>query len=143
MVVLPEEVEGEVEPFTAYWPRDLFIDDGLVFFKALGGGKIVAAGGTGRQLWELLKPWGKVARVNGPRYKAFNEAEEAAGRTPVEGNLNGGAYMKKGGKGGLLLLDAAGEVRYTFVEEAFGDHAEVEEVLAQCRALVGSTVRAG
>ena len=58
------------------------------------------------------------------------------------GNLNGGAYMKKGGKGGLLLLDAAGEVRYVFVEKAFGDHAEVEEVLAQCRALVGAPVRA-
>eukprot|EP01051_Picozoa_sp_SAG22_P026356 SAG22_NODE_8274_length_668_cov_0.975395_2_plen_56_part_00 len=36
--------------------------------------------------------------------------------------------------GGLYVVDKDGEVQYTFVEENFGDHAPVDQVMAAAKA---------
>ncbi len=117
--VLPEDYKGEPADFAPeFWDRDLFLDESLALFAAAGGGRVRRGG-----LLDLLNPCSHFWRETVPRAKRA----AAAG---VKGNQKG---AQKTLKGGLLLLTPTGEIAYRFTEEEFGDHADPQDVLAECR----------
>jgi len=114
--LLKENIDEEVAEFHTedYWPGDLYLDNDLVFYKALGGGTVHKA-----SLLSFLNPWSSI-------YKKYGKikTEVKASNLKGEGTITGGLYV----------VGAQGGVQYQFAEKEFGDHAPLEEVLAACKA---------
>ena len=117
--VLAEDFEGEPAGFAPeFWDRELFLDESLALFAAAGGGRVRRGG-----LLDLLNPRSHFWRETVPKGKRAAAAD-------VKGNQKG---RMKTLKGGLLLLTPTGEIAYRFTEEEFGDRADPQDVLAECR----------
>jgi len=107
--VLPEQITQFVPK---YWSGELYHDEDKGFFKALGGGQVRQKG-----VFSLL---GGTVRSNNSRASQY--LKDVGG----ESNLTGEGFIM----GGLYVLDASGNVTYSFVEENFGDHAPLDTVMA-------------
>lgn len=111
--VLPEQISQFVPQ---YWAGEVYHDPDMGFFKALGGGEVRSKG-----MFSLLSG---AVRANNSR------ASEYLKTNGGDSNLTGEGFIM----GGLYVVDRSGSVKYTFVEETFGDHAPLDDVIAAAQA---------
>ncbi|KAI9169286.1 hypothetical protein LWI28_010241 [Acer negundo] len=124
--VLHEYIEPEVKDFwPRYWGGVVVYDQGMEFFRALGGGK-------------LLKDKFLSGFLLNPRAIANYKRAKATGaelNLNGEGDIKGGLFIVGGGRSGIA---------YQFIERNFGDWAPVAEVIEICTKLqvilVGSLI---
>jgi hypothetical protein len=121
--LLVENIPAEVEEFRAkFWPGDIYLDNNLAFFSAVGGGKPRSMG-----IMSLLNPFSK-AMKNYSRSK----------KTVSESNFTGNGLTG----GGFIVVATGGQrAEYAFQEKNFGDHAPVEDILSAVERLSHSEGR--
>jgi len=109
--------DGEVEGFRndEYWGKDtdLYFDDDLVFFRALGDGKLRKK----NIVTAFLNPFSTM-------YKRYGKIDEA---TKKNANLIGEGLIM----GGLFVANKSAVV-YQHKEKDFGTVAPIEEILKAC-----------
>eukprot|EP00927_Polykrikos_kofoidii_P056687 TRINITY_DN50774_c0_g1_i1.p1 TRINITY_DN50774_c0_g1~~TRINITY_DN50774_c0_g1_i1.p1 ORF type:complete len:150 (-),score=31.90 TRINITY_DN50774_c0_g1_i1:34-483(-) len=117
VALVKEDIGSEIADFRKdYWLGDVFLDDRLAFFSALGGGR----------LWKPMSLLSLLAAVSNPfsssRFKANVARTKRAG---TRGNSKGEGFVS----GGCYVLRTDGTPSYCFLEEALGDHAPVDDVI--------------
>ncbi|GLU04866.1 hypothetical protein SLE2022_219950 [Rubroshorea leprosula] len=117
IAVLHEHIESEVKDFwPRYWGGVVVFDQGMGFFKALGGGK-------------LLKDKFISGFVLNPRAISNYRRAKAMG---LEQNFKGEGEIK----GGLFIVGPGRTgIAYEFIERNFGDWAPVTELIEICTQL--------
>ncbi|KAJ7953981.1 Thioredoxin-like protein aaed1, chloroplastic [Quillaja saponaria] len=115
--ILHEHIESEVKHFwPRYWGGMVLFDQGMEFFKALGGGK-------------LLKEKFLSGFVFNPRAIANYKRAKSMG---IEKNFKGEGEIK----GGLFIVGSGRSgIAYQFIERNFGDWAPLPEVTEICTQL--------
>ncbi|KAK6931396.1 Peroxiredoxin-like 2A/B/C [Dillenia turbinata] len=122
--VLHEHIESEVKNFwPRYWGGVILFDQGMGFFKALGGGKLL------KDKFLTGFVFNSRALANYKRAKAMGVQQNFKG----EGEIKGGLFVVGSGKSG---------VAYQFIERNFGDWAPVAEVIEICSHLQYISTRA-
>lgn len=115
--VLHEYIESEVKDFwPRYWGGVVVYDQGMEFFKALGGGKLLKDKFLSGF---LLNPR---AIANYKRAKNLGVEQNFKG----EGEIKGGLFIVGRGRSGIA---------YQFIERNFGDWAPLAEVIEICTQL--------
>lgn len=117
--IVKEDLDGEVEDFVReVWPDgEVFLDEKMAFFSALGGGSV-----SRRSLMALL--WGFVNPFANLR-RDWKRSEFVKHH-----NLKGdGANM-----GGLYVVREGGALEWAHREADFGDAAPLDRVLEAARA---------
>jgi len=123
IAVVKEDLDTQVKDFRdGYWSEEVFLDSDMEFFKALGGGEVRQPFTSKFQLIKtILNPWTQNrARSNFKR----------AGEKGIENVLGGDGLIF----GGVYVVKPDGKASYVFVEEQFGDHAPVEDVIEAVKA---------
>jgi hypothetical protein len=123
IAVVKEDLDTQVKDFRdGYWSEEVFLDSDMEFFKALGGGEVRQPFTSKFQLIKtILNPWTQNrARSNFKR----------AGEKGIENVLGGDGLIF----GGVYVVRPDGKASYVFVEEQFGDHAPVEDVIEAVKA---------
>jgi hypothetical protein len=111
---LPAEVEAFAKDF---WPGEIYLDESKGFYAAVGEGKIRKG-----SLWALLNPFGKV-------WKNAFKSKKVVGKN--HNTVGDGTIL-----GGLVVVTTKGtSVPFAFQEKAFGDAADVQDVLGAAAKL--------
>ena len=110
---------AQIEQFQPrYWASDeLYLDEEMMFYKALGGGQVAKKG-----LFALAS---KDVRENNKRSKAYIEAHGLDSNLSGEGMILGGLLVLRADEGGIVMQKN---------ESTFGDIAATEEVIEAARA---------
>ncbi|KAH9772192.1 hypothetical protein KPL71_012948 [Citrus sinensis] len=115
--VLHEYIESEVKDFwPRYWGGVVVYDQGMEFFKTLGGGKLLKDKFLSGF---LLNPR---AIANYKRARTLGVEQNFKG----EGEIKGGLFIVGRGRSGIA---------YQFIERNFGDWAPLAEVIEICTQL--------
>ena len=116
--VLKENIPKEVAEFNTeeFWPGPVYLDEQMVFFKALGGGT-VRKGNLLGLVGGLINPWSSTSKIT-KEANALVKNSNFKG----EGTILGGLYVVDGKRD---------DVVFQFVEKDFGVHAAPEDVEAQ------------
>ncbi|KAF5443474.1 hypothetical protein F2P56_036028 [Juglans regia] len=115
--VLHEHIESEVKDFwPRYWGGAVLFDQGMQFFKALGGGKLLKDKFISGFIFNPR------AIANYKRAKAMGIKQNLKG----EGEIKGGLFIIGSGKSGIA---------YQFIERNFGDWAPLAEAIQICTNL--------
>lgn len=112
VVLFHEWIQREIDAFRPkFWKSDVYYDFEKGFYKALGGGKIRKG-----SLGTFLNPFSRF----------WKNARRALARVGDDHNLKGDGLTM----GGLFVIGKGNTgVEYMFLEQTFGDHAPVEELL--------------
>jgi hypothetical protein len=100
------DAEGLMDFHHNYFPHDMYRDDGLLVFKAMGNRKI------------KLGTWNPFKIILGMR-KIWKRLQEKG----IKGNTAGEGLIM----GGVLIFDKAGELKYAYEEEV-GYMFDVEDI---------------
>lgn len=112
--------EGLMEFSTKYYPgRDLYLDEELELFKALGERKIP-------MLSMLLNPLSL--------YRSVRDISRRHAEKGIEQNLKGEGLVQ----GGVIVFDSSGKPRYSYLEKT-GDEIPTEDILAALREVKDGT----
>lgn len=117
--IVKEALPDQIEQFQpTYWASDeLFVDEEMSFYKALGGGQVAKKG--------LLALGSKAVRDNNRRSKAYIAEHGLDSNLSGEGMILGGLIVLRPDEGGIVMQKN---------ESTFGDIAATDEVVAAARA---------
>jgi len=116
--------DGLSEFQSKFYPRDLYLDSDLAFYKALGDRKLRIP------LRSLLNPF--------RAYRTIKEMNARLKARNIEGNLVGEGITQ----GGVIVFDGEGKVRYAYLEET-GSELPVVDILSAVRDVSSSVGGAG
>jgi hypothetical protein len=107
--------EGLFEFGKSYFPFQLYRDEDLTFYKALGNRK-------------LSLSWNPFSLVRG--VFQMREVGKRMSAKKLEGNMKGEGLVK----GGVILFDKMGQQKYAYREELMND-IPVDDILAAVKAI--------
>mmetsp|Transcript_22617 Transcript_22617/g.51665 ORF Transcript_22617/g.51665 Transcript_22617/m.51665 type:complete len:137 (-) Transcript_22617:52-462(-) len=115
VALVKEDVGTEIAQFKEFWPGEVLVDSTMAFYAALGGGRHHKPyGGTASFMAEFLNPF------------AHTRTKDALKRTKdIKANMAG----EKWTAGGSYVIAPDGNAVFSFLEEQFGDHAPLDEMV--------------
>mmetsp|Transcript_26619 Transcript_26619/g.48780 ORF Transcript_26619/g.48780 Transcript_26619/m.48780 type:complete len:149 (-) Transcript_26619:60-506(-) len=120
--LVKEDIEKEVEDFKkAVWSGEVYLDNDLAVYKALGGGAVNKPLGLVGFLQTLFNPFSSA------RLKANIKRNQASG---VKGNLKGEGFIT----GGCYVLGTDGSPTFSHLEEEIGDLVPFDDVVKGVKA---------
>lgn len=116
VAVVKEWIPREIEPFVKdYWHEPLFLDDDHALYKLTHGGKE-----STYSVLNLLNPLGV-------SYRRLFAVKKRG--TVSDSNLRGEGTIL----GGELVFAKGGRLVYSYGEQSFGDHPDVDDILAAAK----------
>jgi len=118
VAVVKEDIDDEIAEFKkGFWSEEVYVDRSMAFYTALGGGGAPRKpGGACSFLCKALCPCGD---------GKLKENMANAKQMKVEGNFKGEGFIT----GGMYVLKADGTPAYAFVEDEYGDKANLDDVI--------------
>lgn len=131
VALVKEDIRTEVQAFReGYWNGEVFQDEEMEFFKALGGGRPNAPYGPVGFMTMLVNPFSK---------SRTKEHLKEVKQLKIEGNTTGEGFIT----GGVYVIRPDGTAAYSFLEQEIGDKAPIADVIAAVKAAAkGSEVPA-
>lgn len=120
IALLKEDILLEVDEFKKHWPGDIFVDNDMEFYKALGGGHFHQQFNLVSYYAMLANPW---SSSKTKKYIAMNKQKG------YSSTMNGDDYIH----GGVYVLRQDGSAAYAWVEEDMGDEFPIATVIKACK----------